>query len=110
MVRSIGAPNIAALIPPNFRNLKTNEPTIRAKAATNKIENVSIVAASQVRPPNDVRDFPVPMRHRGVRIELQNRSFRKGKSHECSFHARSRLGKECVLGAWGRCGWGGDRA
>src|SRR5262249_11730175 len=47
----------------------------------------------------NVRDFPVPKRHRGVRIELRNRSFRKGKSHERSFHAWNRLGKECFLGA-----------
>src|SRR5262249_25245825 len=47
----------------------------------------------------NVRDFPVPKRHRGVRIELRHRSFRKGKSHERSFYAWNRLGKEYILSA-----------
>src|SRR5262249_61303191 len=58
----------------------------------------------------NVRDFPVPMRHRGVRIELRNRSFRKGKSHERSFYAWNRLGKEYVLRTWNRRGRSGDGA
>jgi predicted enzyme related to lactoylglutathione lyase len=50
----------------------------------------------------NVRDFPVPRRHRGVRIELRNRStFEKGKSHEPSFYAWNRLGKEHVFVARG---------
>src|SRR5215831_4505381 len=58
----------------------------------------------------NVRDFPVPMRHRGVRIELDIRSFRKGKSHERSFYAWNRLGKEYLLGARRRCERSGDGA
>src|ERR1700730_16561816 len=47
----------------------------------------------------NARDFPVPKRHQGVRIELRNRSFRKGKSHEPSFYAWNRLGKEHLFGS-----------
>src|SRR5215471_6945324 len=46
----------------------------------------------------NVRGFPVTERHRGVRIELRHRSFRKGKSHELSFYAWHRLGKELFSG------------
>src|SRR6266404_5136504 len=58
----------------------------------------------------NVRDFPVPMRHRSVRIELRNRSFRKGKSHDCSFYAWNRLGKKHLLRARRRRAGRGDGA
>src|SRR6516164_11786999 len=58
----------------------------------------AISAASSIRGLTNVRDFPVPKRHRGVRIELRIRSFRKGKPHERSFYARNRLGKKYLLG------------
>jgi hypothetical protein len=55
----------------------------------------------------NVRDFPVPRRHRRARIELRDQSFRKRKSHELSFYGWNRLGKECVFDTWRRCMWRG---
>src|ERR1700686_2311481 len=59
----------------------------------------SAVAVMHARPLTNARDFPVPKRHQGVRIELRNRSFRKGKSHEPSFYAWNRLGKDHLFGS-----------
>src|SRR5204862_1082553 len=70
----------------------------------------SSLSATESRLLTNVRDFPVPMRHRSVRIELRNRSFRKGKSHDCSFYAWNRLGKKHLLRARRRRAGRGDGA
>src|SRR5258708_1392771 len=50
----------------------------------------------------NVRDFPVPRRHRRARIGLRDQSFQEGKSHEHSFYGWNRLGKKRFFGAWHR--------
>ena len=51
---------------------------------------------------NECKGLPRPERHRGVRIELRTSiHFEKGKSHEPSFYAWNRLGKEHLFGARG---------
>src|SRR3984957_11869222 len=51
----------------------------------------------------NVRDFPVPRRHRCARIGLRDQSFQEGKSHEHSVYGWNRLGKKCVFSPWRRC-------
>ena len=51
----------------------------------------------------NVRDFPVPRRHRCARIGLRHQSFQEGKSHEHSVYGWNRLGKKCVFSPWRRC-------
>src|SRR5450432_1927726 len=51
----------------------------------------------------NVRDFPVPRRHRRARIGLRDQSLQEGKSHEHSVYGWNRLGKECVFSPWRRC-------
>src|ERR1700691_5189326 len=65
---------------------------------------LSIVAPMRSELTN-VRDFPVPRRHRCARIGLRYQSFQEGKSHEHSFYGWNRLGKKCVFSPWRRCRW-----